>query len=97
MVKTLYCEPAEQKKFRSFDCVKIVRIRSFSGPYFPAFGLNTEKYGVPLRIQSKYGKIRVKKTPNTDTFHPVFLEAECKIILQQKKQSCRQARTSRTT
>ena len=22
----------------------------FSGPYFPAFGLNTERYGVSLRI-----------------------------------------------
>ena len=25
-------------------CVKSVQMRSFSGPYFPAFGLNTEKY-----------------------------------------------------
>ena len=25
-------------------CVKSVRIRSYSGPYFPALGLNTEKY-----------------------------------------------------
>ena len=33
-------------------CVKSVRIRSFSGPYFPTFGLNTESYGVSLRIQS---------------------------------------------
>ena len=24
-------------------CVKSVRIRSFSGPYFPAFGLNTDQ------------------------------------------------------
>ena len=24
-----------------WDCVKSVRIRSYSGPYFPAFGLNT--------------------------------------------------------
>ena len=31
----------------------------FSGAYFPAFGLN---------IQSKCGKIRTRKTPNTDTF-----------------------------
>ena len=29
----------------------------FSGLYFPAFGLNTERYGVSLRIQSKCGKI----------------------------------------
>ena len=27
-------------------CAKIVRIRSFSGQYFPAFALNTESYGV---------------------------------------------------
>ena len=26
----------------------------FSGPYFPVFGLNTEIYGVNLRIQSEY-------------------------------------------
>ena len=28
---------------------------------FPAFGLNTERYGVSLRIQSEYGKIRTRK------------------------------------
>ena len=27
-------------------CVKSVRIRSYSGPYFPAYGQNTERYGV---------------------------------------------------
>ena len=26
--------------------VKSVSIRNYSGPYFPAFGLNTEGYGV---------------------------------------------------
>ena len=30
--------------------VKSVRIRSFSGPYFPAFGLNTDIYSVYLHI-----------------------------------------------
>ena len=33
----------------------------FSGPYFPVFGLNMEIYGVNLRIQSEYGKIRSRK------------------------------------
>ena len=33
----------------------------FSGPYFPSFGLDTEIYGVNLRIQSKYKKIRTRK------------------------------------
>ena len=32
-----------------FHSVRGVRIRSYSGPYFPAFGLNTERYGVRMR------------------------------------------------
>ena len=51
--------------------VKSVRILSISGPCFPAFGLNTKKYGVCFRIQSECGKIRTRKTPNMDTFHAV--------------------------
>ena len=43
-------------------CVKSVSIWSFSGPYFPAFELNTEKYYVSLRIQSKCGKMWTRKT-----------------------------------
>ena len=38
-------------------CVKSVRIRGYSGPHFPAFGLNVERYGVSLRIQSDCGKM----------------------------------------
>ena len=33
--------------FCGYHCVKCVRVRSFSGTYFPAFGLNTERYSVP--------------------------------------------------
>ena len=33
----------------------------FSGPYFPVFGMNTEIYGVNLRIQSEYSKIQTRK------------------------------------
>ena len=29
-------------------CVKSVRIWSYSGPYFPAFGLTTERYNTEL-------------------------------------------------
>ena len=59
-------------------CVKSVRIRSFSGPYFPAFELNTERYFVSLSIQSECGKIRTRKIRNnSDTFdalpvRPIF-------------------------
>ena len=48
--------------------MKRVRIRSYSSPYFPAFGLNTE---VSLRIQFECGKIRTRITPNTDTFYAI--------------------------
>ena len=65
-VKSLIC-----RVFIEAHCVKSVRIRSYSDPYFPTFGLNTERYGVSLRIQSKYGKIRTRITPNTDTFYAV--------------------------
>ena len=34
---------------------KVSKYGVFSGPYFPTFGLNTERYSVYLRIQSKYG------------------------------------------
>ena len=36
---------------------------------FPTFGLNTERYGVFLRILSKRGKIWARINPNTDTFY----------------------------
>ena len=35
--------------------------RVFSGPYFPLSELNMEIYGVNLRIQSEYKKIRTRK------------------------------------
>ena len=56
-------------KQTEITCKKSVRIRSFSGLFFPAFGLNTERYGVSLCIESECGKIRTRKTPNTDTYH----------------------------
>ena len=56
-----------------YHCVKSVGIRCFSGPYLPVFGLNTERQFASFRIQSKCDKIRIKKTPNTDTFHAVYV------------------------
>ena len=60
-------------KSRGVQCVKSVHIWRFSGPYFAVFGLNTERYGVYLRIQSKCWKMRIRKTPNTDTFQEMYL------------------------
>ena len=51
--------------------MKSDRGRSFSGPYFFALRLNTERYSVCPRIKSESGKIRTRKTPNTDTFFAV--------------------------
>ena len=58
-------------------CVKSVRIQSFSGPRCSAFGFNTARYGVLLRIQSKCGKIRTRITPNTDTYHAMTYSSHC--------------------
>ena len=63
-------------------CVKSVRIQSYSGSHFPAFGLNTtERYSVSLRIQSECGKMRTRITPTTDAFHDVILVYLCLYLL----------------
>ena len=48
-------------KFFHNTAWKVSKYGDFSGPYFPVFGLNTEIYGVNLRIQSEYRKIRIRK------------------------------------
>ena len=53
-------------------CVKSIRIRSYSGPHFLTFGLNSKRYSVSLRIQSECEKMRTKITPNTSTFYAVL-------------------------
>ena len=53
-------------------CMKSVCIRSYSGPYFPAFGLNMERFEASLSIPSECGKIRSRITPNTDKFYAVL-------------------------
>ena len=58
-------------KLQTIQCVKKAHIRSFSGPYFPAFQLDTEKYIVSFRIQSECGKMRIRKIPSTSTFQAV--------------------------
>ena len=43
-------------------------MRSFSGPYFPVVGLNTEIYGINFRIQSEYRKIETRKNSISRNF-----------------------------
>ena len=69
-------------------CVKSVRIRSFSGPHFPAFGLNTERYSVSPYLSvfspnaEKYGseKLRIR-TLFTQWQGPHFVPADLLLIL----------------
>ena len=58
-----------------YHCVKNVRIRSFPGPYFPAFRLNIEIYPVNISIQSKWSNIQTRKTPNTGSFFAVYVSS----------------------
>ena len=56
-----------RENLTQFHCMKSIRIRSYSGPHFPVFGLNTGKYGP-------------EKTPYLRTFHAVwFLKNKVKI------------------
>ena len=55
-------------------CLNNVRMQSFSGPYFPAFGLNSGIYSVNRHIHSEGVKIWTRKTPNTDIFYTVTVE-----------------------
>ena len=72
----------------TFYCVKNVRIRNFSGPCFPVFGLNTKIYSVNLRILSECGKIRTRKFPNMNTFYAVFYIDKKLIYLLESVSNC---------
>ena len=50
---------------------KVSKYGVFSGPYFPAFGLNTPYLSVFSLNVGKYG---LEKTPYLDTFHAVLKE-----------------------
>ena len=63
-------------------CVKSCHIWNVSGPGFSSFGLNTEIYRVNLCSQSKYGKMRTRKTPNMDTFHAVWSHLLKKFLIE---------------
>ena len=76
----------------SVYCVKSVRTRSYSGQYFPSFGLNTERYRVSLRIQSKCGKILTSITKNKDTLYAVII-----VIPSLNVSQCQQLKVNKST
>ena len=53
----------------------------FSGPYFPALGLNTERCPVSLCFQSECRKIRIRK--NSVFAH--FSRSECSYVLNDSR------------
>ena len=62
----LFTHLSKTKIYKIYICnkiyhyVKSVRIRSFSGPCFPAFGLNTERYEVLSLNAGKYGREKLR-------------------------------------
>ena len=59
--------------------MKSVCIWSYSGPHFPAFGLNRERYGV-----CECGKIWTRITRNTGTFYLVWVEKTLKDVAEKE-------------
>ena len=60
--------------------------------HFPAFGLNTERYGVSIRIRSECGKMWTRTTPNTeilqaDDRNPAWIDEKIKKIVLQKNRA----------
>ena len=51
--------------------IEKVRIWGYFGPHFPAFGLNMERYGVSLRIQSECPH-SVQMQENVDQNNPEY-------------------------
>ena len=72
----------------TFTAWKVSKYGVFSGPYFPTFGLNMERYGVSLRIQSEFGKIRTTKNSAFGHFsRSVIVCHLSKIYLQLKRKA----------
>ena len=69
------------EKVGKFDCFPLRKKCPYSElfwsaffPYFPAFGLNKERYNISpysVQIWENAGKMRTRIIPNTDTFYAV--------------------------
>ena len=53
-------EKVSKKKLSKYSCVKSAHIRSFSGPYFPVFGLNTERSRYLSAFSRNTGKCKIQ-------------------------------------
>ena len=53
ILDTVFCEKYLKLHYSEHTTSKVTKYGGFSSPHFPAFGLNTERYGVYLLIQSE--------------------------------------------
>ena len=71
-----YLSPIQKELFSTLSQPgKCPNMEFFCDPYFPAFGLNTEKYSpyVLSVFSPNAGKYGPGKTPYLDTFHTVYI------------------------
>ena len=71
-------------KIQNIRCVKSVRIRSFFGPYFRAFGLNTEIHRVNLPMQSNAWKYESEKLRIGTLFTQWWCLQRCNLYLHKQ-------------
>ena len=64
-----------QRVVHVYHCVKNARIRTYSGPYFPAFGLNTQRYSVSGI--SPYSVWMLEYTDQNNSEYGHFLHSLC--------------------
>ena len=68
------------KKYFNFDLVTLCKNCPYSELFWSVFSRipteHRERYVVSLCIQSEYGKVRIRKTSNRDTFQAVWLISE---------------------
>ena len=63
-------------QLEKYTARKVSKYGVLSGPYFPAFGLNTKRYEVFSLNVGRYGP---EKTPYLDTFHSVIVTQRCSV------------------
>ena len=67
-----YSKKVQKNEITQYNTAwKVSKYGVISGLYFPAFGLNAERYFAPLRVQPECGKYGPEITRYLDTFHVV--------------------------
>ena len=75
LIPIIFVDTLFRAIFRTQTVWKVSKFEAFSGPYFPAFGLNTGKYGP-------------EKTPYLDTFHAIKVYNSANISILDKQMFC---------